>query len=418
MKLRNRIKEIAESSRACPHQILVDTVTPHAVDVRAVVGNPESVKRAIRRHKRGNRPKQPTSLQELQITGDWATTGGVNAQPFVIHDSGQQADGRIIVFATDECLIHLGRSNQWLMDGTFSTAPALFQQLYVIRAALGDTTIACVYAFMTSKSQEMYVELFRAINVKCQILGFDLDPVTIMTDFEQAVFAAIAEVYGSDVRKTACFYHLTQSTWRKVQELGLVPRYKNDADVRHFCGMIDGLAFLPVHDVQPGLAYLKTIVTPELVPLLDYFDQTYVSGPLRTLHQPGDDSAHLRGLPALRMRRSKPLFPPELWNVNEATLNDTARTNNMCEAWNNGFRTTVGHDHPCVWTAIDAIRKDQAMCSTMLYQNDHGQPPAKRIRRESTELQKRLKKLCIEYREGGRDIKEFIRAVGHCIRFF
>jgi hypothetical protein len=31
------------------------------------------------------------------------------------------------------------------------------------------------------------------------------------------------------------------------------------------------------------------------------------------------------------------MFPPATWNVHDATVNGDARTNNMCEGWNNYF---------------------------------------------------------------------------------
>ena len=37
------------------------------------------------------------------------------------------------------------------MDGTFKTAPKLFKQLYIVRAKLGDTAIACAYALFSAK---------------------------------------------------------------------------------------------------------------------------------------------------------------------------------------------------------------------------------------------------------------------------
>ena len=65
------------------------------------------------------------------------------------------------------------------MDGTFASAPKLFKQLYVIRAPLGETTVACVYAYLPGKSQCIYEELFSAIANKSQELEFDLDPKII-----------------------------------------------------------------------------------------------------------------------------------------------------------------------------------------------------------------------------------------------
>jgi len=45
--------------------------------------------------------------------------------------------------------------------------------------------------------------------------------------------------------------------------------------------MLDGLAFLPLEHVFERMANLKTIVSPEGKDLLNYFDATYVNGPLR-----------------------------------------------------------------------------------------------------------------------------------------
>ena len=45
-----------------------------------------------------------------------------------------------------------------------------------------------------------------------------------------------------------------------------------------FCGMMDGLGFLPIVFINAGMNYLYTIVPNELTELLDYFNETYVSG--------------------------------------------------------------------------------------------------------------------------------------------
>ena len=50
------------------------------------------------------------------------------------------------------------------------------------------------------------------------------DPVTINMDFEMPVILAAKSVIGDHIRIRGCFYHLTQSTHRKVQELGLEHR--------------------------------------------------------------------------------------------------------------------------------------------------------------------------------------------------
>ncbi|KAG7162431.1 hypothetical protein Hamer_G007969, partial [Homarus americanus] len=179
---------------------------------------------------------------------------------------------------------------------------------------------------------------------------------------------------GPHVNAKACFYHLTQSTWRKIQSLGLSNRYKEDGDIKHFCGMLDGLAFLPVDRIQD---------------LVDYFDANHDTVTYRRIGQ----TRQYPGPVTMRVRRIPLLLPPEKWNVNLATIENEYRTNNLCESWNRGFQQLVGYSHPTIWTAIERIRKDAAIVSMHLTLDARGQPPYKRVRRETRDLQKRLKSL-------------------------
>ena len=58
------------------------------------------------------------------------------------------------------------------MNGNFAMAPKIFDQLYVIRAPMGDSAVSCVYALLLGKSQAVYEEMFRGMEVKCGELGF------------------------------------------------------------------------------------------------------------------------------------------------------------------------------------------------------------------------------------------------------
>ena len=145
-------------------------------------------------------------------------------------------------------------------------------------------------------------------------------------------------------------------------------------EVRHFCGMVDGLAFLPVADLPEGMAYLKENLpdVPEMAELLAYFDNTYVSGQPRSINSD-------RQL-VLRLRRSPPTFPPNIWNVHDATLANQERTNNE------------------------------------LLQDVRGQLPAKRQKRSYVQQQQRLHTICIERSNGTKTVAESLQRLGHCIR--
>ncbi|KAG7167094.1 hypothetical protein Hamer_G005427 [Homarus americanus] len=137
--------------------------------------------------------------------------------------------------------------------------------------------------------------------------------------------------------------------------------------------MIDALALLPLEDVIEGMRYLKTVIPPEAEELLMYSDRTYVSGSLQQpVAMPSD------ALVPLIMRHTSPMFAPHLWNVHDATMNNNARTNNICEGWNNKFFNLVGHYHPSIWRVIEWFQLEEAIVSTIIKQDAVGNPPQRR----------------------------------------
>ncbi|XP_042150041.1 uncharacterized protein LOC121047400 [Ixodes scapularis] len=167
-----------------------------------------------------------------------------------------------------------------------------------------------------------------------------------------AAIRASKAVFGEDVTTKGCFFHLCQSTHRKVRELGLISRYKTDDRFKKMCGMLDGLAFLPPDLVPVGLDYIRGQAPTDLDDLIDYFDATYVNGTFRAVSSRVADGAL-----TTTMRRRRPEFPPTVWNVLEATLNNEDRTNNACEGWNSGFKKLVGHSQPSIWKLIDCLQQ-------------------------------------------------------------
>ena len=414
-RARSKMKELATTCQGRPNQILSQVLLDSSETVRTNIGNLASSKRSIRRTRRGALPKDPDSLSDFVLPDEWQTTGGDNPRPFLIHDSGPDSRDRIVVFASQRSLQLLARSHTWFMYGTFSVAPSIFTQLYVIRAPIGTSAVSCVYALLSGKQQSMYEELLQAVLTKCEEYDLYPDPTTVITDFEKAALQAVTSVLGDHVSTQGCFYHLTQSTWRKVQELGLTNLYRESGDVRSFVGMMDGLAFLPMDRVSDGMQFLRENIPdqPGLDDLLSYFDSTYVTGTYCRMRAPADPD---RYIPSVNFRRVPPQFPPPLWNTHIATLNDQARTNNLCESWNVGFQQLIGHSHPSVWMLINALRKDLALVDTAILQDQNGQPPRKRVKRATQQLQTRLRTLCQDFVDQDKEVGDFLRSVSHNIR--
>ena len=127
------------------------------------------------------------------------------------------------------------------------------------------------------------------------------------------------------------------------------------------------------------MAYLRSNVPAGLEELLSYFDNTYVSGTCRAIRCP--PSRREPSAPRIRIRRQRPLFPPETWNVLNATVSNTQRTNNETEAWNNAFARQIGHSHPSLYRLLDNLRKDTALVHIALEAEARGHPARKRVRR-------------------------------------
>ena len=116
-----------------------------------------------------------------------------------------------------------------------------------------------------------------------------------------------------------------------MHELGLVNDCRSNDDVKLFCGMLDGLSFLPVDKVSEGMALLcqQQPDCEGLSALVDYFDATYVSGSARTIQRPADAAGDQPSVSSLRLRRIPPIFPSDKWNVHDTTVSGGDRTNNF-----------------------------------------------------------------------------------------
>ena len=81
-----------------------------------------------------------------------------------------------------------------------------------------------------------------------QILTGDVVPESCMTDFEIGAINAFDTIYPN-VPKFECLFHLAQSIFRNVQQLGLGNLYQNNLGFRTNIEMISALAFVPVANV-------------------------------------------------------------------------------------------------------------------------------------------------------------------------
>ncbi len=65
MKVRLEIKSQVSNNRGNPGQIVTDKLAQYPVGVRVAAGKTATIKRSVRRIKRGNTPSEPASVREI-----------------------------------------------------------------------------------------------------------------------------------------------------------------------------------------------------------------------------------------------------------------------------------------------------------------------------------------------------------------
>jgi hypothetical protein len=105
---------------------------------------------------------------------------------------------------------------------------------------------------------------------------------------------------------------------------------------------------VPEDQVEECFSLLASEDWGEFATVRDYFEDVYIGRWQQVRPKP----VRGRAAPAPVMTRSKPLFPPKLWNQYDRTLAGEDRTNNRVEAFNAAFNTALGPSHPSMWTLL------------------------------------------------------------------
>ena len=69
-----------------------------------------------------------------------------------------------------------------------------------------------------------------------------------------------------------------------------------------------------------------------------------------------------------------------------------------------------------LYVLVSSLQEDENMASTAIFQAARGQPPKKRVRRTTIQLQARLLQICEERKDGAKTVEEALCGVGHNIR--
>jgi hypothetical protein len=279
-------------------------------------------------------------------------------------------------------------------DGTFSSSPGIFYQLYTIHSVQYSNVLPSVYALLPNKTEEIYIRLFK----KIVELKPELNPLSIMLDYEQAAINAVKKVFPQTTIN-GCFFHFCQSVRRHIQDTGLSVKYRENPKFALNIKMLNALAYVPPESV---IIVFEDLIESDfykeneliLTPLLDYFEDAWIGRIGRN-----------------RQRRS-PKFPIKLWNCYDLIKNDIRRTNNAIEGWHNSFKSILNAVHPSIWKFIDALKKEEKLNRLRVHQFIAGNEP-KPTKKKYKDSASRIKNICQKFES--RSIEHFLKGIAQNI---
>lgn len=295
----NKIKKRARRLNDSTLSVIGGVCSKLSSPVAALMPRIQSMSRNVQRERQTNNPQffNPSSCEGLKIPDNFLVT--LRNEQFLIYDSGGK--DRTMIFGTRKNLAILSACDIIAGDGTFSSVPKLFNQLYTIHGLYHGKMLPLVYILSTNRRTKTYKK------VLTELLRIEpgIHPWLVICDFELAFMKAVRALMP-DADIEGCLFHYKQCQWRKIQSCGLVSNYNNDVYTERILKMICAIAFVPVRHVVDAFVLLceldEIVYDKVLDEFLEYFECTWIGQMTRN-------------------GRREPLFPHAVWNYYEAVLN-------------------------------------------------------------------------------------------------
>ncbi|KAK7576516.1 hypothetical protein V9T40_012802 [Parthenolecanium corni] len=286
------------------------------------------IRHNMHRARLAKHPKLPNNAEETHLAISSMTIETNTGEKFLLVNDDVN---KIIGFSSASNLNVLCQVQQIYVDGTFKSCPNHYTQLFIVHGLKNDIYVPLVFFLLPDKSTQTYQTAFEHIISKCASLGTQYSPSEVFIDFEVAIHKAV-EVVWPDARIRGCRFHLGQSWWRKIQQVGLTRLYKAKPSTPEssFLKYFFGLPFLHPDKIldcfTEDLMPLFPAEDEKIEQFTDYIFNTYIS----------PDAT----------------FSPSLWADYSATCN---RTTNNCESFHSKLNSSFYNSHPNIYHLIDVL---------------------------------------------------------------
>ena len=138
-KAKGKMKQAVTGRSARPGHVMATEIVKISAEARILAGKRETIRRNLRRQKRGAQPPDPQTLAEIELSEIWKETGGPSPQKFLIYDSGPAAQKRALIFASPEQLRQLALADRYRFYNELNKNSSTVSSL-LLRCIDGDFT--------------------------------------------------------------------------------------------------------------------------------------------------------------------------------------------------------------------------------------------------------------------------------------
>ena len=235
----------------------------------------DSAKSSLYRSRQKMLPPVLTTRPDINLEGKFRET--TSGEPFLQAEDGDI--NKILIFTTADNISHLCNADRIYCDGTFYTAPPMFDSIFTIHAFVGSAMFPLVFTLLPKRDKHTYTRLFTLLKEICQRHNQTFSPTSVSLDFECASRSATVEAFQAAELK-GCLFHYCKAIWKKTQEFGLQRDYKDLPDVNKLVRRAAALPLLPLDKVE--YYWLHTLEDApdreDCTKLTDYVTETWIEG--------------------------------------------------------------------------------------------------------------------------------------------
>ncbi|KAI1706964.1 MULE transposase domain-containing protein [Ditylenchus destructor] len=296
---------------------------------------------------------EPKTLHEIQINDDMKY---FKDKLIVYYNDFTGDDEYVLIMSSEKLLDNLAKFSHWGCDATFSIAPLLFRQLWIIYVKINHSYCPVVFCLMTTKSEKSYNMILSQLT----LLRPQLKPTYVALDFEKAEHNA----------------------------------FKNAFPECSLNGLSNVTGNIGATSGENMLSNLRRITGVN------------VTATGTTIRITGVDVT----AEGTKIRRKAPLFEKAIWNINAMILSEQPKTSNSIESFNKQLAKCIGHSHPSIYRLIPEIGAEILWAESKIGAYLAGGKFPRRNGRY-VEVQKRLRNAVIRNTEVKSNNISFLKAI-------